>query len=100
MTMRHYLSICYLITLALLLTAGLFLSADKESLSFVGWLVIAPMVAATNVLQIWYLARLVPEDRRTGFWSYKWPSIIFIAVPGSAIALGLAISAGAALTGN
>lgn len=84
MSLKRYLTVCYVITFLMLLLAGAILSSSDPDASFLGMLIIAPTIAAVNTfVQIWPFARLVPEDRRIGFWSYKWPSLIFIALPSS-----------------
>jgi len=83
-SLKRYLTICYVITLVMLLLAGAIISSSDPSASFVGMLIIAPFIAAVNTfIQIWPFARVVPEDQRSGFWSYKWTSLIFIALPSS-----------------
>lgn len=90
MPLKRYLTACYVITLVMLLLAGAMISSSDPSASFAGWLIIAPIIAAVNTfVQIWPFARMVPENQRKGFWSYKWPSILFIALPSSLLLVGL-----------
>ena len=84
MSLKRYLALCYVITLFMLLLAGALVSSSDPRASFVAMLMVAPFLAAVNTfVQIWPFARMVPEDRRNGFWSYKWTSLLFIAFPSS-----------------
>ena len=84
MSLKRYLTVCYVITFFMLLLAGAILSSSDPDASFLGMLIIAPIIAAVNTfIQIWPFARMVPEDKRNGFGSYKWTSLIFIALPSS-----------------
>lgn len=90
MPLKRYLTICYFVTVALLLGAGAMISIADPKTKFLSWLVISPIIAAVNTfVQIWPFARMTPESRRLGFWSYKLPSILFIALPFSMLVLGI-----------
>ena len=94
-SLKRYLTVCYVIMLAALLLAAVIASSDT-SVSFLEFLLSALVLAAGNTfIQIWPFARMVPEDQRNGFWSYKWTSLIFIALPVSLLLVSsLAIRAG------
>ena len=90
MSLKRYLTVCYVITFVMLLLAGVILSSSDPDASFLGMLIIAPIIAAVNTfIQIWPFARSVPEDQRNGFWSYKWTSLIFIALPSSILLIAI-----------
>jgi len=64
-------------------------------------LIITPVIAAVNTfVQIWPFARMMPEDQRNGFWSYKWTSLIFIALPSSLILVAVLAFLWDAIAGN
>ena len=94
-SLKRYLTVCYVMTFATLLLAAIIASNDT-SVSFLELLISALVLAAANTfIQIWPFARMVPEDQRNGFWSYKWTSLIFIALPVSLLLVSsLAIRAG------
>ena len=99
MSLKRYLATCYVITLAMLLIAGAMISITDPKVKFIGWLILAPILAALNTfVQIFPFARMVPEQKRFGFWSYRWTSIIFIAFPFFILMLGILGTAIGALT--
>ena len=90
MPIKKYLSICYAITFFAVLIAGSFLFKWNSTPSFFQILLFAVLLATVNTfVQIWPFANMVPKEKRDSFWSYRFPSVLFIAVPVGAIALGL-----------
>lgn len=101
MSLKRYLTVCYVITFLMLLLAGAILSSSDPDTSFLGMLIIAPIIAAVNTfVQIWPIARLVQEDQRKGFWSYKWTSLIFIALPSALFLIAILAHIWDAIAGN
>ncbi len=77
------------------------LSITDPNVKFLGWLILAPMLATVNTfVQIFPFARMVPVHKRQGFWSYKWTSLIFIAFPACVLMLGILIAAIDAFTAS
>lgn len=86
MTLKRYLLAIYFLTLGgLLILCGLM--ADDQDFPLAPMLVTSPVIALVNTfVNVWPWARLVPEEKRTGFRSYRATNI-FMALGGSILFL-------------